>query len=131
MDYPCEPGVNREVHRTNKERIEATISNAIKCLDLDGVNWVMVVQGYTIDEYLYAIDRIKEQGLLTEVMAIGTLCTRRSISAAREAILAIRKALPRWVKLHGFGVDLRFLRDPTIFHALYSTDTGAWKALCR
>ena len=60
-------------------------------------------------------------------MAIGTLCTRRSISAAREAILAIRKNLPGQVKLHGFGVDLRFLRDPAIFHALYSTDTGAWK----
>ncbi len=127
MDYPCEPGVNRELYQTNIERIERTIENGIKCLDLDGVNWVMVIQGYTVDEYLYAIDRIREQGLLTDVMAIGTLCTRRSISAAREAILAIRKALPGWVKLHGFGVDLRFLRNPVIFHALYSTDTGAWK----
>ena len=127
MDYPCEPGVNRERYKTNIERIERTIENGMKCLDLDGVNWVMVIQGYTVDEYLYAIDRIREQGLLTDVMAIGTLCTRRSISAAREAILAIRKALPGRVKLHGFGVDLRFLRDPAIFHALYSTDTGAWK----
>ena len=127
MDYPCELGVNRERYKTNIERIERTIENGIKCLDLDGVNWVMVIQGYTIYEYLYAIDRIREQGLLTDVMAIGTLCTRRSISAAREAILAIRKALPGRFKLHGFGVDLRFLQDPAIFHALYSTDTGAWK----
>lgn len=128
MDYPCEPDVNRSKLRTNYERIDKTIENAIKLMDLaDDINWVMVVQGYKPEEYLYAIDRIKEQGLLTDLMAIGSLCVRKSISSAREIILLVRKNLPSRIKLHGFGVDLRFLRDLAIFSALYSTDTAAWK----
>jgi len=128
MDYPCEPDVNRSKLRTNYERIDRTIKNAIKLMDLaDDINWVMVVQGYKPEEYLYAIDRIKEQGLITPHMAIGSLCVRKSIKAAREVITLVRKNLPNRVKLHGFGVDLRFLRDPVIFHSLYSTDTAAWK----
>ena len=87
----------------------------------------MVIQGYRVEEYLYSIDRIKEQGLLTDLMAIGSLCVRKKISEVRKIILLIRKNLPSRVKLHGFGVDLRFLRDPAIFNALYSTDTAAWK----
>lgn len=122
MDYPCEQGAN------NYERIERTIENAIKLMDLAGdLNWVMVIQGYTPEEYLYSVDRIKEQGLLTPIMAIGSLVVRKKIEDVRKIISLVRENLPRRIKLHGFGVDLRFIRDLVIFKALYSTDTAAWK----
>jgi len=128
MDYPCEPEVNRSRLRTNYKRIDKTIENAIKLMDLaDDINWVMVVQGYTTDEYLYSIDKIKEQDLLTDLMAIGSLCVRKSVSSARDIILLVRENLPSRIKIHGFGVDLRFLRDYVVFNSLYSTDTAAWK----
>ena len=104
------------------------VENAIKLMDLaDDINWVMVVQGYTADEYLYCVDKIKDQGLITPLMAIGSLCTRKKIAQARKIILTVRENLPSTVDLHGFGVDFRFLRDLAIFKALYSTDTAAWK----
>jgi len=131
LDYPCEPQnipKRAEYLKTNIQRIERTIENAIKLMDLaPDLPWVFVLQGYNPQEYLYSIDRAKEQGLLTDVVGIGTLCARKSINEARQIITMIKKELPRRVKLHGFGIDLRFIRDSAIFHALYSVDTGAWK----
>jgi len=128
MDYPCEPDVNRSKIKTNKERIERTIENAIKLMDTaPNLNWVMVVQGYKPDEYVYCIDRIKEQGLLTDIIAIGSLCVRKRVSEVKKIVTLVRDNLPSKIKLHGFGIDLKFLRDQAIFNALYSSDTAAWK----
>lgn len=128
MDYPCEPDVVRTKYKTNYERIDRTIENAITLMDLDnGLNWIMVVQGHTPEEYLYCIDRIKEQWLVTKLMAIGSLCVRKQIKEAKEVILPIHKEVPAWIKLHGFGIDLKFLKDLAIFKALWSSDTSAWK----
>lgn len=127
LDYPCEPAVQREPHETNYDRIERTIENATRLMELDSeINWVMVIQGYKVEEYLYCIDRIREQGLFTDLTAIGSVCIRKKIGEAREIIYQVRKAVPGWVKLHGFGVNLRFLRDNVIFYSLHSVDTGAW-----
>ena len=40
------------------------------------VNTQMVVQGWTLQNYLENIDRIKEEGLLTERLGIGSICRR-------------------------------------------------------
>ncbi|MCD6148604.1 hypothetical protein J7J18_04485 [bacterium] len=126
MDYPCESDVVRKGNlKTNRERIDKTIENAIKCLEHEEINWVMVVQGYKGEEYLYSIDRIKEQGIETDVMAIGSLCVRKKIDEARRIISLVRKNTK--AKLHGFGIDFRFLKDTRIFNMLYSADSQAWK----
>jgi len=124
MDYPCEPDVSRpDGLATNVQRIERTIENAHKCMKYENVNWVMVIQGYTKEEYRYCIERIKEEGLKTDLMAIGSLCVRKKIKEALEIISLTRR---HFRKLHGFGVDLRFLKDPQIYLSLYSSDTAAW-----
>lgn len=128
MDYPCEPEVSRKKYKTNIERIHQTLDNALKLVDLaPELPWVMVVQGYTPAEYLWCLDLIKERELVTKTMAIGSLCVRKKIGEAWKVIKLVKAELPGWVRLHGFGVDLRFLRNRNIFHALYSTDTAAWK----
>lgn len=124
-DYPCEPGIARNLRATNKERIDATIENAKECLTFDAP-WMMVVQGYHQDEYRYCCQRIRDEGLETEHLAIGTLCCRKKINEARRIITLIRREFPS-AKLHGFGIDLRFLRDPIIRNSLWSSDTQAWK----
>jgi tRNA-guanine family transglycosylase len=127
MDYPCEPDVVRTNGlNTNIQRIEKTISNAKKCLEHEELNWVMVVQGYTMNEYQYCCDRIKEEDLLTPLMAIGSLCVRKKIDEARRIISLVRRNFPS-VRLHGFGIDLRFLKDIKIRGMLWSADTQAWK----
>jgi len=86
----------------------------------------MVVQGYRQDEYQYCCDRIKDEGLETEHLAIGTLCCRKKINEARRIIRLVHREFPN-AKLHGFGIDLRFLKDPIIRTCLWSSDTQAWK----
>lgn len=124
-DYPCEPGIARNLRSTNIERIEATIANAQECMTFEAP-WIMVVQGYTPDEYRYCCQRIRDEGLETEHLAIGTLCCRKKIAEARKIIRIVHREFPN-AKLHGFGIDLRFLKDPTIRTALWSSDTQAWK----
>jgi len=124
MDYPCEPDVTRpEGLDTNIQRIERTIDNAHKCMRYESVNWVMVIQGYTKEEYRYCIERIKEEGLETDLMAIGTMCARKKMDEVLEIVSLIRQHFKR---IHGFGVDLRFLKDPRIYLSLHSSDTAAW-----
>ena len=74
MDYPCEPSVREKVGYNVRHAQEMTNDNQIKLLDLN-VNTQMVVQGWTIPEYLENLDKIKEQGLLTERLGIGSICT--------------------------------------------------------
>lgn len=126
-DYPCEPDVKRiEGKTTNKERIDATINNAKECMKIQDINWVMVVQGYNESEYQYCCDRIKEEGLETPLMAIGSLCVRKKTREARGIISRVRRNFPD-NGLHGFGIDLKFIKDNVIKASLYSADTQAWK----
>jgi tRNA-guanine family transglycosylase len=127
LDYPCEPDVLRDSGlSTNIERIERTIRNAKECMKHNDINWVMVIQGYELSEYQYCCDRVKDEGLETDVIAIGSLCVRKKVSDARKIISLVRRNFPH-ARLHGFGVDLKFLRDVKIRSMLWSTDTQAWR----
>jgi len=126
-DYPCEPDVSRIGGlETNKERIDATIKNAKECMEHKNINWAMVVQGYTKDEYRYCCDQIKLNDLETDVMCVGSLCVRKRTIDARSIISLVKKNF-RSRKLHGFGIDLKFIKNPSIQNMLWSADTQAWK----
>lgn len=125
MDYPCEP--NSKIDLPIKERIDKTIENAIKLMDLaPNLNWVMVIQGWDVNNYLYCLDKIKEHGLLTPLTAIGSVCVRKKLKEVRDIIVTIRRETPKRIKLHCFGLNLRFVRDYTIFNSIYSFDSHAW-----
>lgn len=129
MDIPCEPQIIQKRDSSVKEHIETTLSNQAKILDIidDGLKekFVPVVQGWRIGDYLYCIDRMKEQGLLSDYMAVGSVCRRNATSEIRKIILAISNELPR-TKLHAFGVKLSILRDKVCFERLHSCDSASW-----
>jgi hypothetical protein len=128
MDYPCEPDVNRQNLKTNKERIDMTIQNALECIDYDPtLPWVPVVQGYTLQEYLYCIQEYKNAGLYDDdfhLWAIGSLCARKKIGGIRHIITNLSKVI-KW-PIHTFGMTITALRDAQIFFAIHSSDSGAW-----
>jgi hypothetical protein len=128
MDYPCEVGVKRpERLRTNVDRIRRTVENASTAMErFPKLPWVPVVQGFAPQEYEASADLIVDAGLERPVMAIGTLCARKSADEAWAIIRTVARKLPG-VKLHGFGIDMRFLRDRRIRSTLWSADTSAWK----
>jgi len=133
-DYPCEPEVRKKWGRTVRENQMKTIENQIVIQNLIDdqypelkKHFVAVLQGWALDDYLWMLDYMKEHGLLTELLGLGTMCRRGQEPQIRRYILAIREATPRRVKLHAFGVKFGVLRYPDVREALYSADSLAYR----
>jgi len=127
-DYPCEPTILQKWGRTAVEHIEMTVDHHIslleRCNDLKAEP-VGVLQGWSIKDYLYCLDRFREQGLILKRMAIGSICRRGSQSVTRKIVYTLSRELNN-VKLHGFGISLNALRYKDVWDSLYSADSGAW-----
>jgi hypothetical protein len=91
---------------------------------------MIVVQGYHPEEYAYCCELYKRYGIVTARVGVGSLCIRKySKSGVREVstiLKTVRECLPDWVKLHAFGLNIKFLRHKTIFELLYSSDSAAY-----
>jgi len=124
MDYPCEPSVRTRGNYNPEQAQEMTIENQIKLLDLNA-NTQMVVQGWNLSDYLENIDRIKDAGLMTERLGIGSICRRGQTSEILRIIKAVHNNVPGWVKLHGFGVKTSVLKTEGRFF-LHSADSMSW-----
>ena len=126
MDYACEREVNRGIYPTNRERIEATISNEIACREADpGLPWLPVLQGNTQDERrLDLVLRSKEGLLPTDYAGIGSICSRNP-KEGRSVIRFYGSQLPG-VTYHGFGLHVQALDDPRAFWLIRSWDSYGW-----
>jgi len=125
MDYPCEPKILERRKKTSEQQIEDTIEKTIDLLDLESHSKLLpVIQGWSIEDYIYCIDRMREQDLLSDYMAIGSLCIRDE--SIYPIIKAITDNIPSDIKLHGFGVKISNLKNKFVFDNLYSSDSMAW-----
>ena len=124
MDYPCEPTVRANGKYTVKEAQEKTNENTIT-LEKEGVKVMSVLQGWSIDDYMHNLELIKERGLLTERLGIGSVCRRGKTKMIAQIIRSVHRKIPSWVKLHGFGVKTSVLSTDNI-HRLYSVDSSSW-----
>ena len=134
-DYPCELQVLQTWRRTVNDHIEMTISRHINLLELHekmGLKStaIPVIQGLTLEDYLHCIDRFREQDLIRDYMAIGTLCRRGGIKEIQKIILGIRAEVNR-AQLHGFGVKVTALKMPGVWDAIHSVDSVAWDYAAR
>jgi hypothetical protein len=75
---------------------------------------------------MFCIDAFKEQGLMSNYMAIGSVCRRTATKNIRDIVMQVRDNIPSWIRLHGFGIKFTALKDLAIWKALYSVDSGAW-----
>lgn len=127
MDYPCEKSVRERGRYSVKDAQEMTINNQIELKELSmELEPSMVIQGYSVEEYLEHIDMIKEHGLLTERMGIGSICRRGQTKEIARIIRAIHANLPSWVKLHGFGIKKSVIKTTDAKFNLYSADSLSW-----
>ncbi len=130
MDYMCEPFVLQKTGLTVTKHQEMTIENQIKIMDLlDGYDirgeFAGCIQGWQIEDYLKHIDMLKNQGLITAKMGIGSVCRRTSKSQILKILQAVKQELPN-TKLHGFGVKTDILKEPLVYEFLESCDSMAW-----
>jgi hypothetical protein len=125
MDYPCEPDLQRKAGYNPKQSMAMTIENQKKLLDL-GAKTQMVVQGWELRDYLQNLDMIKENGLLTERLGIGSVCRRGQDKQISLIIRTIKQNVPGWVKLHGFGIKISVLKRTDSLYHLHSADSQSW-----
>ena len=125
MDYPCEATVRGKGKYSPLTAQDMTIENQLKLLD-QNANTQMVVQGYSLDEYLANLDKIKSMGLLTEHLGIGSICRRGQSREIARIIRSIYNNVPGWVKLHGFGIKTSVLTQTDARFYLYSADSQSW-----
>ena len=125
MDYPCEAKVREKGKYSPLTAQDMTIYNQIKLLD-QHVNTQMVLQGYSLDEYLANLDKIKSMGLLTEHLGIGSICRRGQSREIARIVRAVYNNVPRTVKLHGFGIKTSVLAQTDAKFYLYSADSQSW-----
>lgn len=132
-DYPCESKVLEEHGRTVEKHQEMTTKRHRKLLDLWSDAWwqssqpVCVIQGWELDDYLRHLDQLRENGLLTDYVGIGSVCRRNQDEQIRDIVMRIRQELPPRCKLHAFGVKKNILRFPDAFKALDSADSMAYE----
>lgn len=123
-DYPCEPSIRGRYNYTIKQAQDWTIESTIKLRDkFDFIQ--PVVQGWKTEDYLDHIDAFRGQGLLTGMLGIGSICRRGQISRIAGIIREIKRNVPGWVRLHGFGVKTSVLQTDARYN-LYSSDSMAW-----
>lgn len=130
-DYPCEPellaALGRSVadnQRRTTERHETLLSVA-ETHGLPGEP-VSVIQGWTLTQYLSHLDVLRDRGLLTDYVGIGSICRRGYDKEIAEIILTIRDELPSRCRLHAFGVKGSVLRFAEVVDALDSADSAAY-----
>ncbi len=130
MDYVCESNALNKTGLTIKQHQEKTTNNQIKIMDIYNKfnikgQFAGCIQGFEIEEYLSHIDSLKEHGLITPIMGIGSICRRNSINQILNIIKAIKKEVPK-TKLHGFGIKTQILNMPSVYNDLYSCDSMSW-----
>ena len=125
MDYPCELELQRKGNYGPRESMLMTIRNQKELLDL-GSNTQMVVQGWNLRDYLLGIDMINENGLMTERLGIGSICRRGQNMQISEIVRTVKRNVPGWVKLHGFGIKISVLKNTDSLYHLYSADSQSW-----
>ena len=124
MDYPCEPSVRATGGYMPSEAQKLTDANTAKLLEL-GSPVSNVLQGWTIDDYLHNLGTIRDDGLLTNHLGIGSVCRRGRTMEVARIIRVIRRNVPGWVNLHAFGVKMQVLATDARYH-LHSADSGSW-----
>lgn len=130
-DYPCEPDLLEELGRSVEDQQRRTTRRHRSLYPMvrdRGLadRAVAVLQGWTPGQYLHHLDQLAEHGLLTDRVAVGSVCRRGADRDIAEVILAVRDALPSRCGLHAFGVKGSVLRFEEVAAALDSIDSAAY-----
>lgn len=134
-DYPCEPDILEKYGRSVEDHQELTSQQHRKTMELaDSIGIdaepVSVIQGWTEREYLDHLDRLRESGLLTDYVGVGSICRRHSRGKIQGILKSIAAEIPDR-KIHAFGVKTTILRDAGVVEAIDSADSLAYAYACQ
>lgn len=121
MDYACEERFDDIM--SVRERMERTVRNCIRHYNLDPDYKVLpVLQGRTLEQYLWCYDKYREFGIPTSHVGLGTVCRLSSTKKIVELENALREKTSI-EKIHGFGVKIDAIKNGARFDSM---DSQAW-----
>ena len=86
------------------------------------------IQGHDLEEYIWAFEYLREHGLASSTLGVGSILRPHKTSEVRTIIQGLREAIPGKYDLHGFGISKTVLEDLATYRALDSADTTSWHA---
>jgi len=129
-DYPCEAAVLDKHGRTVDDHQRMTLDRHRSLMDLkddyDITGTPMaVLQGWTGPEYVSHMDAMRDAGVLTDLVGVGSVCRRDATDQILDVLHAVNDALPSGATIHAFGVKTDVLRGD-IPDKLRSVDTHSY-----
>ena len=127
MDWMCEPSVLAKTGLTVLEHQKNTVRNYRHLAEYLGDGVIPVLQGWTVDEYLWCWEMYDEAGIDlydSHTVGVGSVCRRQNTHEAARIFRALDE-----LQLHGFGVKMEGLE--TYGHLLASADSMAWSFRAR
>lgn len=125
QDWMCEPFILEKSGRTIEEHQLLTIQSWELLNDLyDGVQWLPVLQGWTLYDYWRHQDMYAARGhnLLNQpIVGVGSVCRRQGTFQANTILETLAAG---GLRLHGFGLKIKGLEMSR--GALTSADSMAW-----
>jgi hypothetical protein len=131
-DYPCEPDVLDEHGRTVREHQQmtterhASLLEMIEDRDITGQP-LSVLQGWEVPDYVRHLDELRDRGLLTRYVGIGSVCRRHREAEIREIIKQVASELPPRTDVHAFGVKANVLEFADVRDVLSSADSQSYE----
>lgn len=130
-DYPCDPDLLWRLGRSVSDHQRRTTEHSRELLEAHEkrdieAEPVAVLQGWTAEQYITHLDELRDAGILTSYVALGSLCRRHDSAAVAQIIQRVREALASEHRLHAFGVKTSVLQVPGVLDALDSADSTAY-----
>jgi len=125
-DYPADYIKNGVQTPSAKDNVERTLRNIKRLIDVDGVEWLPVIQSRLRDTFSFAEACQRTAEIIGEDyprVAIGTVCKSRRLKWITYCIKFARRHFPK-SHIHAFGLTLTAL--PHVKDYIDSWDSMAW-----
>lgn len=125
QDWMCEEFILKKTGKSIIEHQNKTIDSYFELKSLDPDNQYMpVIQGYEIDDYLRHIDMYNDRGIDLRTfnrVGVGSICRRQNTNEIEKLIKIL---YDNKINIHGFGVKIKGLSKYHMY--LKSSDSLAW-----
>lgn len=130
-DYPCEPDVLDQQGTTVEGHQRMTTERHVSLMGMYedrglSASPVSVIQGWAMDDYLAHLDTLRDRGVLTDYVGVGSVCRRNREDEIRNILVRLRSELPDRVDMHAFGVKGSVLQFTEVQNALTSSDSQSY-----
>lgn len=130
QDWMCEPWITKKTGLTVEEHQRRSVASVLELRAMaPEVNWLPVLQGWTIHDYFACVREYERAGVRLErepLVGVGSVCRRQG---TKEAVEIIEELATAGLSLHGFGFKKKGLEQ--LGHALKSADSMAWSFSAR